>query len=273
MQSFYKEKKVLITGGSSGIGKALAIKLFSVVVIARNQKKLDQALYDICQYRQNTSQRLNGFSLDVTNRSKISALKSDIIDSMAGLDLLVNNSGVAIPQMINQTSDEHIDQMMQVNYLGCVNMTRAFLEPLKQNGGGQICFVSSRLGFMGLIGYSAYAASKYAVRGFAECLRQELFLDNINVHLFFPPTTQTPGLLSENAYKPDVTWAIEGKCQTFEAAEVAHAILKGIQRKKFVNMIGWQNWLVYYLEQYTPSILRWMIDSQIKKYVSTNINK
>ena len=270
MSSFFQNKKVLITGGSSGIGKELALTLASlganVAIIARDQNKINQTLAEMRQNQTLQVQRMAGFSVDVTNRNQIHQMKDKILEALDGIDILINNSGLAVPQMLAQADEDNIDQMMAVNYLGCVNITRAFLDALKLNGGGQICFVSSMLGFMGLTGYSGYAASKHAVRGFAECLRQELLLEKITIHLFFPPTTDTPGLTTENEYKPPMTVMIEGKCQIFSASEVAWSLLKGIQKRKFVYLIGWKNWLIYYLERYCPGFMRLIINYHIKNF-------
>lgn len=91
--------------------------------------------------------------------------------------------------------------MMDINYIGSVNVTRASLSSIKQVDNGRIVFVSSIAGQLGLYGYTAYSASKYALRGLAECLQMELYPYNIRVTLAHPPDTDTPGFEVENKVK------------------------------------------------------------------------
>ena len=156
--------------------------------------------------------------------------------------------------------------MLEVNYLGMVRVARAVLPGMRRAGAGHIVNVSSMLGFMGCYGYSAYAASKYAIAGFTECLRQELLPEGIRVSICYPPTTDTPGLAKENEVKPPETAAIEGSSRTFTADEVAASLLAGVARGRFEILVGLDSALVWRLHRFAPWLLRWATDRILRKH-------
>ena len=268
--SYFTGKKVLITGGSSGIGKALAIQLSregaSVAILARRRSVLDEAIAEIRAAAASDQQRFATVSVDVTDRAALRAAADQALQDLGGLDVLINNSGFAQPLPVDELTDDDIDRMTTINYLGHVNVTRAFIPHFKAQGSGDICNVTSMLGFMGFYGYSAYCGSKYAIVGFTDCLRQEMMLHGVRTTLFYPPTTDTPGLQKENEVKPAATWAIEGKGKAFTSEQVAAAILKGIAKGRYTNMIGAENWAIYYINRWFPGLVRWILDGDLKKF-------
>lgn len=268
--SYYAGKKVLITGGSSGIGKAIALQAAregaSVAILARRQSVLDEAIAEIKAVAPSTAQRFATVSVDVTDREALQQKAQEVIAELGGLDVLINNSGFAQPLPLDELTDEDIDRMTNINYMGHVNVTRAFLSHFKAQRSGDICNVTSMLGFMGFYGYSAYCGSKFAIVGFTECLRQEMMLHGVRVTLYYPPTTDTPGLAKENEVKPPATWAIEGKSKAYTSEQVADSILKGIAKGRYTNMIGAGNWAIYYMQRWFPGIVRWVLDGDLKKF-------
>lgn len=264
-------KKVLITGGSSGIGKEAARHLAAagadVCIVARRQNVLDEALAEIEASRVRPSQKFVALSVDVTDATAVNAAAAEVLTSLGGLDVLINNSGFALPLPFEELAVEDFARTMNVNYMGHVHVTKAFLPHFKQQGHGDICMVTSMLGFMGIYGYSAYCGSKFAIVGMAECLRQELFPHNVRVTVFYPPTTDTPGLETENEVKPAATWAIEGKAKAFEPEDVSRVLLNGVAKGRFTNMIGFENWFIYYANRFAPWLVRWVTDSELKKHL------
>jgi 3-dehydrosphinganine reductase len=126
------------------------------------------------------------------------------------------------------------------------------------------------LGFMGLYGYTAYAASKYAIAGFAECLRQEMRPHGIKVSVCYPPTTDTPGLARENKIKPPETWAIEGSSRTFTADQVAGRLLAGIAAGRFEILVGFDSALIWRLQRFAPWLVRRTIDRGLRKHLAAS---
>lgn len=267
--SYFTGKKVLVTGGSRGIGRSIALQLAAagadVSIWARRQEALDDTVDAMRAVAANPDQKFLGQSVDVTDRAMVRASAETLLTELGGLDVLINNSGYARPLPLDELSDEDIDGMTQVNYMGHVNVTRAFLGHFKAQKSGDICNITSMLGFMGFYGYTAYCGSKYAIAGFSEGLRQELMLHNVRVSVFYPPTTDTPGLKTENEVKPLETWAIEGKSTQFSSDDVGAAILKSIRKGRFTNMIGLSNWGIYYAHRFAPGFVRWVMDRSLKK--------
>ncbi len=268
---WFRDKKVFITGGSAGIGRAAALSLARrgahVAIAARGQERLDQTLQEM-RALAGTDQRTAALAFDVTDRPRVRGAARDVIDGLGGLDVLICNAGYAHTGWAHELPDSAFDEMIAANYLGHVNVTRAFLPHLMDQGRGDICLVSSMLGFFGGFGYTAYAASKYAVRGFAESLRHELVPHGVRVTLFYPPTTRTPGLETENQSKPEAVWAYEsdsGFNRIYEADEVARAILTSIERGRFENVVGFDSWLIRFLFRHFPRLSRWLNDGEARK--------
>jgi short-subunit dehydrogenase len=124
-----------------------------------------------------------------------------------------------------------------------------------------VCFVSSSLGFMSIPGYSAYSAGKFAVAGFAESLRIELAPQGIRVMLFYPGTTDTPGLATENQTKPAAVWAMESDSafsKTHQPKDVAARLLTAIEGGRFENFPGLDVWFIWWMYKRFPGLARWL---------------
>ena len=269
--SWFAGKKVFITGGSSGIGKAAAVMLAknraSVFIAARGQDRLDAALAEVKAAARGAGQVFDAFAIDVSDKEAVREMAPKVIDGLGGLDVLINNAGITHPAALLETPDDVFDAMMDVNYFGVVHATRAFLPHFASQKRGHICNVASMLGFMGIYGYSAYAASKFAVTGFTECLRQELIEHNVEVSVLFPPDTDTPQFHEENKIKPAETKAIAGNVKVMSAEAVAATMLDGIARHRYHILPGNGSKFAYFMYRHFPHVVRWVIDSDLKKHL------
>lgn len=271
---YFEGRRVFIAGGSEGIGRSTAVELARrgahVVVAARRQPPLDETLALL--EAAGPSGRHGTVPLDVTDRAAVRAVVDTVNGLLGGpVDVLITNVGSAITGYIDELDDEAFDRMIGVNYLGHANVLRAFLPTLKQGDRADVCFVSSALGFMSTPGYTAYSASKYAVAGFAESLRMELKPHNIRVTLFYPGTTETPGLAQENASKPKAVWAMESDSafsKTHQPDDVAKSLLKGVERGSFENFPGIDISFIWWMYQHFPGLSRWMADMEWTKALS-----
>lgn len=261
-------KRVFITGGSSGIGLSLAELLVAegaqVCICARGQARLDEAVAAL-EAKAGQGPKPFGVALDVSDREAVTRVAAEVLERMGGVDLLINNAGIVHPGSFLDLEPERFDAMMDVNYHGTVNVTRAFVPAMIEGGGGQVVIVSSLAGIVGIYGYTAYAASKFALRGFAESLRHDLMAHGVTVHAVFPPDTDTPQLTYENQFKPPQTKALGGSVKALEAVEVARSILAGVARGRPIILPGGETKFVYWAARRLPLLTRWMTDSILRK--------
>ena len=233
----YKDKRVVITGGSSGIGLALARELAAhdaqITILARDPKKLNQALAEIQAAKAGDH---HATSLDVSNAQAVQAFAQEITQQQGTPDMLINAAGVAHPGYVQELDLQIYRWMMDVNYFGTVYTTKAFLPEMIARRSGIIVNIGSLVSVLGIIGYTAYGASKFALRGFSDALRMEVKSYGIQVAIVFPPDTNTLQLAYENQYKPAELKKILNtvKMEPIEPDVVARAILKGLERNKYV---------------------------------------
>ena len=244
----YKGKLALITGGSSGIGMALAQLLArqgaNVWLLARRQQPLESALQGLPCYN---GQRHGMLSVDVSNWEQVQDAMQGFQNEVGVPDLLINSAGITHPGYVQEIPVEVFHQMIQVDYLGIVHMVKAVLPGMLARGSGHIVNISSGAGYVGLFGYTAYGAAKYAVRGFTDVLRAEVKPLGVQVSIVFPPDTDTPQLAYENEFKPFETRVITGNGGMLRPDKVAQAILDGVRRKQYAIVPGLENSIAYRL--------------------------
>lgn len=151
------------------------------------------------------------------------------------VEVLFCCAGAAIPGFFIEQDPSLFEDQIKLNYLGTVNATHATVKQMIQNNiKGKIIMTSSTLGLMGMIGYSQYSPTKFAIRGLAECLRQELLPYKIGVHVYFVATIDSPGNKVENESKPEITKIIEdGDMSDYSAESRARTLLEGISNGQF----------------------------------------
>jgi len=266
----FEGKRVLVSGGSQGIGRAAASRLVRggahVVIAARNPERLEIAREELEAERRDPRQIVGVVVLDVDDERAIAEGVAMAVSHLGGLDVLVANQGYAETGYFEALPASTFEAMMRTNFFGHVALTRAVLPHLRASGGGAVCLVSSMLGFFGTVGYSAYAASKHAVAGFARCLRAELRQANITVTLAYVPTTDTPGLERENRTKPADCWALESSSAKFAPNVVAAAILDATARGRFEVVPGWSSWGIWVLYRWWPGLVRWTMDRGLERF-------
>jgi len=262
-------KRVFISGGSSGIGKALAAALVEqgahVCIAARGLGRLDEALAELRE-RAGAGQILARVAVDVGDREAVEHAAAEALAALGGVDLLINNAGITHPAAFLDTPPEVFEAIMRVNYFGTVHVTRAFLPHMIEAGGGQVAIVSSLAGVIGIYGYTAYSASKFAVAGFAESLRQDLLIHGIGVSVVFPPDTDTPQLAEENRIKPAQTRAIAGNVKVLSAEFVAAATLAGLRKNRHHIIPGFASKFSCFMARRFPALTRWTLDAQLRQF-------
>ncbi|RHN72467.1 putative 3-dehydrosphinganine reductase [Medicago truncatula] len=227
-------RHVFITGGSSGIGLALAHRAAAdgarVSIMARSLQKLEEAKNSV---KNSTGVEVAIFAADVRDYDAV----KKAVDEAGPIDVLLLNHGVFYALELEKMELSDVKFTIDVNLMGCLNMIKAALPQMKNRKDtlpASIAFVSSQAGQVGIYGYVAYSASKFGLRGLAEALQQEVIGDNIHVSLIFPPDTDTPGLVEENKRKPELTKIIAASSGFMKADEVAQKAFDGIRRGSFI---------------------------------------
>jgi 3-dehydrosphinganine reductase len=232
---------VIITGGSSGIGKATAKQFLqlgaNVSLIARSPEKLATTKAELEPFVQ-AGQTILTLAADVSDRHQAQAAIEQAIAQLSAPDVLVTSAGIAHPGYFQDLPREIFEQTMAINYFGTLYCIQAALPAMEQRQRGQIVLVSSGAGLIGIYGYTAYCPSKFAVRGLAESLRGELKMQGIKVSVIYPPDTDTAQLEAENRTKPAETKAITASAKMWTAEAVAQALIDGIGKGKFAIAPG-----------------------------------
>ncbi len=266
-------KLALVTGGSSGIGLALAKQIVhnggSVVILARRQELLETALLEIEDQRISHEQKILSLQGDVTNFDSLKNILIDFSKQNGTPDIVINSAGVAHPGIFSALPLEIFHWMMDVNYFGTINVLKILVPEMQKRRSGSIVNISSVAGFIGVYGYTAYGASKYAVAGFTDALRSELKPYNIKVAIVFPPDTDTPQLEYEKQFKPFITKEIAGSSKLMNANTVAEEIIRQVLKEKYVILPGSEGKFLYFAHNLLGSaiypIMDMMVKSSIKK--------
>jgi 3-dehydrosphinganine reductase len=267
-------KRVFISGGSEGIGRATAVRLASegahVCVAARRQGPLDETVAAM-KAGAKGDLVLTSISVDLTDPAAVEAAAAEALTRLGGVDLLICNQGFAHAGRITDVPIEDYKRLIEVNYLGHVYACRAFAPHFLKQKSGTIVLVSSAFGYLGAYGWTAYCGSKWAIVGFAEALRQEMGLNGVTVKVFYPGTTETPGLDKENADKPKAVWEFEHN-NAFnvvrKADDVAARLVAAAEGRRFDNPSGWDGWLSFLASRWLPWLVRSMNDGDMRKAIA-----
>jgi len=262
-------KHVIVTGGSSGIGKAtaklLAQRGANVAIIARRPSLLDAALREFEAVRVDQAQVFQAFPADLSDWEQAQAAISAVTADGRTPDVLINAAGFAHPGYFEELPIEVFRQTVETDFFGTLYPCKLVAPLMIERHSGHIVNFSSMAGFLGVFGYTAYGAAKFAVRGFSDVLRQEMKPHGIHVSVVFPPNTDTPGFHHENQYKPLETRRIEGVAKTLTADQVAQALVRGIEEKRYVITPGFESTLFFRLTNPAFGLVRWYMDRVIAR--------
>jgi len=187
-----KAKNAIVTGGTKGIGRAIAEALrresVSICIAARHQSEIDETIKEL---NQGDEGRAIGFVCDVRDYDQVRALVDYTVKELGGLDILVNNAGIGTFQKVEDTTPEDFRAVLETNVFGVFHCCHEAIPQMKRRGGGYIINISSLAGVNAHPQMAAYNASKFGLNGFSEALMQEVRHDNIKVSYIMPGSVNT----------------------------------------------------------------------------------
>ena len=250
-------KRVFITGAGSGMGLLAAKKLAAqgahLVVFDRQPvATTHQTIKEACQSKE---QGLAFYQLDVAKREQVLAVIAQAAKECGVPDIVINMAGIGGVAEFVDMSYETFDRMMQINVYGSRHVCEAVVPLMlaKPDGQkGQIMLVGSMGGIVPVYGYTAYGTSKFAVVGFAQCLRYELKPKGIAVQCFCPGEVATPGLAAERLATHSATVALKKIGGTMNIDKAVDALLDAIASREFMITPGWKTLVTYWAQRLTP---------------------
>eukprot|EP00735_Rhodelphis_limneticus_P006187 TRINITY_DN18560_c0_g1::TRINITY_DN18560_c0_g1_i1::g.1146::m.1146 TRINITY_DN18560_c0_g1::TRINITY_DN18560_c0_g1_i1::g.1146 ORF type:complete len:303 (+),score=39.02,sp/Q2KIJ5/KDSR_BOVIN/39.80/4e-61,adh_short/PF00106.20/1.3e-29,KR/PF08659.5/2.8e-18,NAD_binding_10/PF13460.1/0.039,Polysacc_synt_2/PF02719.10/0.028 TRINITY_DN18560_c0_g1_i1:75-983(+) len=250
----FKGEHILITGGSSGIGLETGKILVqerprAITIVARGVSRLQEAkaMLDSIASESSIECKISFVSADLSKPQSAAHAVSQARDIAGHIDTLICCAGSSRPGYFEELPLETFETQMQLNYFSAVYIARHVYAEMKARKRGHLVFVSSLAGLMGVFGYTAYSASKFALRGFAESLYYEAKPYNVDVSLVFPADTNTPGFEEENKYKPVECVLQSQGAGLFTSNEMAGSLVRGIKRRDFFITHGFDSAMVGYV--------------------------
>ena len=265
MSKLFKDKVVIVTGASSGIGEAIAREFgrngSRVVLAARSETKLSTITKEII----NSGGEAIYIKTDVTAEDECRHLIEKTVEKFAGIDILVNNAGLSMRAEFLDVDVKVLHRLMNVNFWGTVYCTK-FALPYLLKSKGSLIGVSSVAGFHGLPGRTGYSASKFAIHGFLETIRIENLKKGLHVMIIAPGFTSTEirkHALTANGQEQGESPRSE---QTMMSPEyVAKWVLKGIRKKKRNKLLTWEGRLTALLQRIVPTFVDWAYYHEMSK--------
>ena len=247
-------KVAIITGGSSGIGKALAFELgrqgAKVVISGRNQQNLFETQSEL----QKAGIEALAVVGDVTNEAETKQLIDRTLERFGQIDILINNAGMSMRSMFAEADVDVIKKLMEVNFYGAVHATKYALPHITRTK-GSIVAISSIAGYRGLPVRTGYSASKFAMNGFFEALRTELLHTGVHVLVACPGFTQSNIRFSAiDGSGASTGETVRDEANMMTAEECAEHIVKAIKNRKRDLVLTAQGKLAVWLNKLWPSM-------------------
>ncbi|MCB0400696.1 MAG: SDR family oxidoreductase [Flavobacteriales bacterium] len=260
-----RNKVVIITGASSGIGEACALAFADqgahVVLAARNAERLNAVKQSIAQKGVESL----AVACDVSVKSDCEKLVNETVSQFGRIDVLVNNAGISMRALFNDMNLDVLEQVMAINFYGTVYCTKYAL-PYLLKSKGSVVGVSSIAGYVGLPARTGYSASKYAMQGFLDALRTENLKTGLHVMVACPGFTASNirnTALSADGSAQGESPRNEGKMMTAE--EVAQRIVQGVQKRKRTIIMTGEGKLAVFLGKLFPKFVEKQVYNKMAK--------
>ncbi|MEO8582580.1 MAG: SDR family oxidoreductase [Flavitalea sp.] len=262
--SYFKEKVIVITGGTEGIGRALIEALIPLGARIATCGRSHDKLYELQMLYSGTL--FHAVTADVSKENDCKRFIDSTIKTFGGIDILINNAGISMRALVKDADVDIMRRVMDVNFFGAVYCTSFALASITERK-GSVVGISSIAGYRGLPGRSAYSASKFALQGWLEALRTELMDDGVNVMwvcpAFVASNIRNVALDSEGLPQKKNPMD-ESKLMT--AAECAALIIEGIEKRKRSLVLTFSGKRTVFMNKFFPSFT----DKLVRKYYFEN---
>ncbi len=256
-------KRIVITGGSSGIGKAIAAALLhrenEVAIVGHDEQNVESALADLKRH----AAAVSGFVADIGDREAVKRLAADVLREGAP-DVLINNAGFGVYRAFEASDPDEIDRLLAVNFTGHVGLTKLLLPPMIARRGGAIGFMASIAGRIPITPNATYCAAKHGMMGLAAALRHELRRFGISVTAICPGRVETPFFAHptfvERTRGPETRNSVP-------IARVAAETIRALERRRPVCYIPRTLGLAAWLYEAAPFVMNPLFDRILEKRI------
>jgi short-subunit dehydrogenase len=261
-------RRILITGASSGIGRALAVAAgaagMKVAVAARTATALEELVAGL---RERGTDAV-AVAADVTAADDRTRMLDVVRERWGGLDVLVNNAGVGTHGLFDHSSEPALRHIMEVNFFAPAELIRSALPLLAQGRQPAVLQVASMCGLRAMPLWTEYSASKYAIRGLIEALRGEFVRFGVDVLLVFPGMTDTN--LDRNLVRTDGLLFVNFR-KGMRPEQVASAMLTQLRRNRAEQVLGWEaHWMVR-ANRLAPRLVDWLLARVVRRRYSPEV--
>jgi short-subunit dehydrogenase len=262
--------RILVTGASQGIGRALAVEAAKrgakVLAAARSEELLRELAAEV----RAAGGVIETVAADVTSAEDRQKMVEAARKYFGGLDVLINNAGIGATGHLAEASPERLRKIFEVNFFGLTETTRLFLPLLKEGTNPAIVNISSIAARRGIPGRSEYSASKFAVQGFSEALRAELYKDGIDVLLVNPGLTQTN--FSKNMLEQNARVKLD-HMRGWTSQDVAVATLRALEKGKNEATFTFKGKLLVFFSRFFPRLVDRIVRWKVKQIFRDDIEE
>lgn len=247
MKQFYQNKRVIITGASSGIGENVALKLArlgaKVILLARREVVLNE----LAQKIKAEGFEASYYPVNISDPVQVAEVSEKILEKEEKIDILINNAGIMKLGTFDKLTLNQHEAMVRTNLLGSIYLTHAFLPHFIKNNQGQIAFVASLVGHVNLRNFNTYSATKFALVGLAEGLRAEFRGKNLKIHVLCPPATDTPLLDHSGSTQVE-------SFRKLPVTKVGDCLIRGIAKNKYMIFCSVDSKLLVWIKRVCPPL-------------------
>ncbi len=242
----------VVTGAGSGIGRAICLELagrgVDIALVDVDAGRLQEVNDEVVALGRHCSQHI----VDVSSREQMEALPEQVIGEHGSVHILVNNAGVAVNLPFEEQSAEDIEWITGINYWGVMYGCKFFLPYLQREEEGHIVNMSSSAGFTGMKGQASYSATKFAVRGFSECLYIELANSNVGITCVHPGAVATNILEAARMEASHKEKMLKTFHMAMPADKAASAVVNAIEKDKFRLVFCVDSRVLHFVKRLAP---------------------